>query len=125
MICLELKDIESFGEKPLFDHPAPSCLEGWTSALPGAKLYDDKKFDTYKINPNETLKTLTASISKGRSGALHYKDFRLLTMSEVFKAFSFPLDYECEDPYYTCGMSVPPLAMYRISKEIEKQWLKV
>ena len=47
----------------------------------------------------------------------------MLTQSEVYKAFSFPLDYECKDPYYVCGMSVPPLAMYRISKEIQKQWL--
>jgi len=117
------KDIESFDESPLFNNPSPSCKKGWDNALPGHKLYEDKKFTSYKIDPNKTLKTIASNSSKAREGALHYKDFRMLTQSEVYKAFSFPLDYECKDPYYVCGMCVPPLAMYRISKEIQIQWL--
>lgn len=120
---IPFKEIESFNEEPLFANPAPSCFDGWKNVKPGEKLYKDKKFMSYKINPNETLKTIASNSSKSREGALHYKEFRMLTKSELYKAFSFPLDYECEDPYYVCGMSVPPLAMYRISKEIQKQWL--
>ena len=120
---IPFKEIVQYNEKPCFSNPAPSCLEGWKSSLPGDKIYKDKKFDTYKINPNETLKTITASYSKGRNGALHYDVFRMLTPGEVKLASSFAFDYECKDILYVCGMSVPPLAMYRISKEIQIQWL--
>lgn len=116
-------DIESFNEKPLFKNPAPSCYDGWLNSKHGESIYKDKKFDTYKINPNKPLKTITASNSKGRSGALHYKDFRMLTKSEVLKAQSFPQDYVCTDYYYICGMSVPPLMTAKISEQIYKQWL--
>ena len=120
---IPFKDIESFDEPPLFDHPTPSCLDGWNKASPGGKLYKDKKFDTYKINPNKTLKTITASVSKGRGGALHYQEFRLLTKTEVYRAFSFPVDYICNDPYYLCGMSVPPIMTAQIATKIHTQWL--
>jgi len=116
-------EIESAGESPLFDHPSPSCYEGWLKAIPGAGLYADKKFDSYKIHPNKVVSTLTASCSKGRSGPLHYKDFRMLTKSEVYKIGAFPLDYECHDPYYFVGMSVPPVATAQIATEIYNQWL--
>lgn len=115
--------IESFNEVPLFDHPAPSCYEGWKSSKPGESIYKDKKFDTYKIDPNKVLKTITASNSKGRSGALHYKEFRMLTKSEVTKAQTFPQDYICDDYYYICGMSVPPLMTAKIAEQIYNQWL--
>jgi DNA (cytosine-5)-methyltransferase 1 len=117
------KDIENFEEPPLFDHPSPSCYAGWNNAKPGCSLYIDKKFDSYKINPNNVLATITASCSKGRSGPLHYEKFRMLTKSEVYLAGSFPLDYECKDPYYFVGMSVPPIVMAQISSKIYEQWL--
>jgi len=120
---IPFSEIESFNEEPLFDHPSPSCFDGWNSCLPGESLYSDKKFDSYKINPKKVLGTLTASPSKGRSGPLHYSVFRMLTKSEVFKACTFPLDYKCDDPYYFGGMSVPPVMMAQIASEVYKQWL--
>jgi DNA (cytosine-5)-methyltransferase 1 len=121
---IPFQEIECFNENPLFDHPSPSCFEGWVSCNPGESLYKDKKFDSYKINPNKTLSTITANCSKGRSGPLHYSTFRMLTKSEVYQAGSFPLDYKCHDPYYFVGMSVPPVVMAQISSKIFEQWLK-
>ena len=39
---------------------------------------------------------------------------------------TFPQDYDFMDakPQYVCGMSVPPVMMAQIAKEIELQWLK-
>jgi DNA (cytosine-5)-methyltransferase 1 len=44
---------------------------------------------------------------------------------ELKKCGSWSLDYDFmgQEVKYVVGMSVPPLAMYRIAKEIEKQWL--
>ena len=120
---IPFKSIESLNEKPCFENPAPSCLDGWSKAKPGNSIYKDKKFDTYKIHPNKILNTITAQYSKGRGGALHYNKFRMLTPTEVFKASSFPLDYKCKDPLYICGMSVPPLMMAQIAHRIYEQWI--
>lgn len=39
---------------------------------------------------------------------------------------TFPQDYDFDgnSPQYVCGMSVPPVMMYRIADEIRKQWFK-
>ena len=77
-----------------------------------------------KIDRNKVLGTITAHINGG-SGAYHDNDYRNLTRNEIIFASSFPSDYNFlnENSKYVCGMSVPPLAMYRISKEIQTQWL--
>ena len=85
---------------------------------------DIKFFNSYKIDRNKALGTITAHIGGG-GGAYHDKDYRNLTRNEIVFGSSFPIDYDFlnENPKYVCGMSVPPLAMYRISKEIQTQWL--
>ena len=54
-------------------------------------------------------------------------DYDLLSLSdyELLQIGSWSQDYDFKKQkvIYVLGMSVPPLAMYRISKEIEKQWL--
>lgn len=69
------------------------------------------------------MRTIVAGNGKARGGALHYKDFRMLTKSEVYKAGSFPLDFKSKDPLYMVGMSVPPLMIKKIALEIYNQWL--
>ena len=124
---IPFKNIESFNENPLFKNPAPCHKKYWDKCKPGENngIYHPKGSlrDTYKIDPNKPLKTITANPSKGRGGALHYNKFRMLTKSEVLKAQTFPLDYECKDPYYICGMSVPPIMTAQISTNIYNQWL--
>ena len=79
--------------------------------------------DYYKTDRDRVLPTITAHTEGGNSYNQDTK--RTLTKKELIKAFTFPSDYDFakENPKYVTGMSVPPLAMYRISKEIEKQWL--
>ena len=124
---IPFKEIESFNEEPLFHHPAPCHKKYWEMCKPGENngMYhpNGSLRDTYKINPEKVLKTITASPSKGRGGALHYKDFRMLTKSEVYKSQTFPLDYKSKDPYYMCGMSVPPVMTAQIATKIYDQWL--
>lgn len=50
----------------------------------------------------------------------HLSDYELLQIG----SWSQDYDFKKQKVIYVLGMSVPPLAMYRISKEIEKQWLK-
>ena len=79
--------------------------------------------DYYKTDRNKTLPTITAHTEGGNS---YNEDVaRTLTRDELCLASSFPMDYNFlqDNPKYVVGMSVPPLAMYRISKEIQKQWL--
>lgn len=97
---IPFKEIESFNEEPLFHHPAPCHKKYWEMCKPGDNNGmhhpNGSLRDTYKINPKEVLKTITANPSKGRGGALHYKDFRMLTKSEVYKSQTFPLDYKAK-----------------------------
>jgi len=109
----------------LFDHPAPSCFDGWETAKKGKPIYKNKKFDTYKRDPDKVLNTITASYSKARSGALHYSKFRMLTKTETYKSQTFPQDYESKDPLYMCGMSVPPVMTAQIASEIYRQWQSI
>lgn len=55
----------------------------------------------------------------------HPKYKRELNVKEMSLIGSFPQDYKYLDckPKYLIGMSVPPLMMYRIAKEIKTQWL--
>lgn len=48
-----------------------------------------------------------------------------LSDNDFILSQSFPLDYKFagKSVQFTCGMSVPPIMMARISKEIYKQWL--
>ncbi len=49
-----------------------------------------------------------------------------LNRNEIVKISSFPMDYNFLDqnPYTICGMSVPPLMMYKIVDRISQKWLK-
>lgn len=59
-------------------------------------------------------------------GAIYHPKYkRELNVKEMSLIGSFPQDYNYLDckPKYLIGMSVPPLMMYRIAKEIKTQWL--
>lgn len=73
------------------------------------------------IHNNEVPLTLTAGapfIRYDKPGYISDKDTMIIQ--------TFPIDYNFMDQQvqYVCGMSVPPLMMKRISKEIEKQIFK-
>ena len=122
---IPFKDIEADENEPILKHPSPCYKPYWELCKPGescAKHHPKGSlFAAYKINPNEPLFTITTKSVD--AGGLHYTDYRILKRSEIYKASTFPLDYQCKDPSYICGMSVPPVMVARIATEIYKQWL--
>lgn len=125
------KEIEEYNMKDGTVKVYPTALKWWKLTKPGKYFADACELETgsrnymdyLKIDKNKVLGTITAHVNGG--GSYHYDIPRTLTDLEIRKASSFPLDYNFleENPKYVCGMSVPPLAMYRISKEIQIQWL--
>lgn len=80
-------------------------------------------FQTYTITNKDVCNTLRAGSNDfiqidGNNKNL--SDYELLQIG----SWSQDYDFKQQKVIYVLGMSVPPLAMYRISKEIEKQWLK-
>lgn len=82
----------------------------------------DSGFCYKKINPELPIFTIPAHED---GGTYHHKYQRQLNNDEYIAASSWSTDYNFlnQKVKYVLGMSVPPLAMYRISKEIQKQWL--
>lgn len=79
-------------------------------------------FNTRKVDPDTVLGTIIAS-----SGAkvTHYEYPNEVSDETLALCGTFPTDYNYLDvePKYLIGMSVPPVMIAQIAKEIEKQWL--
>lgn len=67
---------------------------------------------------NRMCPTITAN------GCLYRQDMCHVPDADIISASSFPQDYDFNgnQPQYVCGMSVPPLMMAYIAKEIHAQW---
>ncbi len=80
-------------------------------------------FQTYIIRDSFVCNTLRAGSNdfiRPEYDNINLSDYELLQIG----SWSQDYDFKKQKVIYVLGMSVPPLAMYRISKEIEKQWLK-
>lgn len=77
-------------------------------------------FNQYKVSPYDVCNTIATQWQ-----IIHHTQCRVLTKWEIEKIWSYPSDYDYNwvKPKYLIWMSVPPLMMYKLSKEIEKQWL--
>lgn len=91
-------------------------------SMSSGRLFNkSNSFFNYKfIHKDKVSNTIT-----GRDNCVLFDYPRYRNDIEILKCGSWSLDYDflSQDKCYVVGMSVPPLAMYRISKEIEKQWL--
>lgn len=79
-------------------------------------------FQTYTITDKSVCNTLRAGSNdfiKVDHNYINLSDYELLQIG----SWSQDYDFKGQKVIYVLGMSVPPLAMYKISKEIEKQWL--
>jgi len=81
-------------------------------------------FNTYIVKDSDVCNTLRAGSSdfiKVEHGNINLSDYELKQIG------SWALDYDFKNQkvIYVLGMSVPPLAMYKISKELQKQWLDI
>ena len=81
-----------------------------------------KNFSSKILTNNSVCNTLTASngdFIKVEYNNINLSDFELLQIGSWSQDYNFL----SQKVIYVLGMSVPPLAMYRISKEIQTQWL--
>jgi DNA (cytosine-5)-methyltransferase 1 len=104
---------------------SPTILELWEKTRPGfsfATVYNRNSYFNYiKLDLNKIPNTLTASCN------LYHPIYpRKISVKEAQLISSFPLDYDFldVDPYYLMGMSVPPIMMASIAKQIYLQILK-
>jgi len=79
-----------------------------------------KYFNTRLIFNNEICSTIKSDCTHIIEGEKAY-----INNEEIKKASTFPNDYNFKKNKvdYLCGMSVPPVMMAQISKQIEIQWL--
>ena len=79
-------------------------------------------FQTYIVTNNDVCNTLRAGNNdfiQIDENNKNLSDYELLQIG----SWSQDYDFKNQKVIYVLGMSVPPLAMYKISKEIQKQWL--
>jgi DNA (cytosine-5)-methyltransferase 1 len=82
-------------------------------------LFGKRKFFNFvKAKKDNIIPTIVAS-----SLCAHWNEPRFLSNKEVLQASSFPLDFKSKKIPYICGMSVPPLMIYKIVEQIKIQWL--
>jgi len=105
-------------------HIPAGILPYWEKILPGRSCADVHEkghyFQEIKLDPDKPLPTLRA----GSNTYYHYKKPRRLHDIEIILGGSFPTDYIFvkNQPIYIIGMSVPPLMIAKIAKEIKEQW---
>lgn len=98
----------------------------WWPRVPKGKNFSvatgGSLFSWRKAHPELPSSTVTATHC-----LTHWLEPRLLSPSEVARIQSFPDDYDFMDvdAPYVCGMSVPPLMMQRVAKEISKVLLSI
>lgn len=81
-------------------------------------------FSYFIIKNSDVVNTLRAGSCdyiKVDENNLNLSDYELLQIG----SWSQDYDFKNQKVIYVLGMSVPPLAMYRISKEIQTQWLDI
>jgi DNA (cytosine-5)-methyltransferase 1 len=120
------KEIEEIGALEGIYKLPPSRSTDWDKTKPGQSFGEScgRGFTSYKINKELPLKTINTGF-KPRDGGFHYEIKRALTFREISQGGSFPLDYNylkvhCSD---IIGMSVPPVVMAQIAKQVYEQWL--
>lgn len=106
--------------------PNKTDLYYWPKTKPGHSYSESNKkgsfYSHYRLSKNKPANTLQTSYHN----YTHPNQCRTMTFREFKRLFSFPDDYEAKNDrigMYLCGMSVPPLMMYEVSKAVEKQWL--
>lgn len=117
-----IKDINYKGK----DTSSSSMVKYYNKCNPGESFskYHPKGslFGQMKLPKNKPCGTLTSKEYQ----MWHYESPRLLSKYECCVLSSFPIDYEFKNDdlaKYQVGMSVPPLMMHKISREIERQLL--
>ena len=81
----------------------------------------NSRFNAVIIQDNMVCPTITSA-----GEFFRYTDAQKFSNQDFILSQTFPLDYKFtgKSVQFTCGMSVPPIMMAKISGEIYKQWLR-
>ena len=84
----------------------------------------NKYFQCTLVQKTDVRPTLCASY-RDKASPMPKWERRWLSTSDICKVSSFPQDYNFggQKPHYVCGMSVPPIMMANVAKNIYEQWL--
>ncbi len=76
-------------------------------------------FTKVRVHPDRPAPTVTSA-----GDIAHWAEPRSFSAAEIVRLQSFPDDYNFggEKAVYVCGMSVPPLMMRGVAREIRKLW---
>ena len=130
----------TFNEKPILfrecmdatgrEIKSPEMLKRWNGRRVGDGDFGDVTTRLYgrrlTFNTQFAYADKVCSCLAGKEGSIVLFDHpRYLSQSEVCKISSFPQDYNFgkEQPWYVCGMSVPPVMMANVASNIYEQWL--
>ena len=106
----------------------PDQLKWWSKCKPGfafSSVHPKKHwFNAFKLSPNRVAPTITAS--GGNAESFHWEIPAKISDDAIKMLGSYPQDYNFlgQKVLYYVGMSVPPIMMHKISKEIYLQWFK-
>lgn len=80
----------------------------------------EKFFSVHYIHKHKVCNTITGSEKN-----ILFDELRTLSKTELCLCGSYPLDYNFinNKPGYLIGMSVPPVVMAKIAKQVYEQWL--
>lgn len=82
------------------------------------ELGKDARFNALLNRDGFTMNTIAAN-----GDLIHWSEPVYASDTEIIKALSFPQDYQCANPRFYVGMSVPPVMMAQIATKINEQWL--
>ena len=111
-----------------YGRPLSETYAKWWKAMRGYGCFADAHpkgsfFNTQKCSPDKVLSTIIASTG---AKLCHWDTPNELSNELLSLCNSFPYDYDYldVDPKYLIGMSVPPIMVAKIAREVQKQWFK-
>lgn len=120
------REIRSGKGRPL--DPNGKTYQRWLKRRPRDKCVGDitkrtegkeNNFNTILVHDHMVMNTITSNSQYVRFDEPYY-----ISDQDIIRAQTFPQDYSFMDAgvQYVCGMSVPPVMMKKIAKQIHKQW---
>lgn len=109
-----------------------SLMELWNARQEGDRDMSDtctrvrgkgSFFNNSYVLPNEVCKTLSSQ----KRNLIHWDEPKTLSKAELCKVSTFPLDYDFGDvdPFFVCGMSVPPVMMAQVATRVYEAWREI
>lgn len=123
---IHYRHIKDAHEQEIANKESYKTYHYWQQCKAGknfATVANGSYFNHYKLGDDCLVPTLTTSC---HSNLYSETTYRRISDREIILSSSFPIDYDFggKRPAYICGMSVPPLMMQRVTKEVIDTFFK-